>query len=161
MPCKLCEEKPVWKFTNQRNLCSRCFVEYFEKKVKSTIRKYKIPVNKIKGNSLKADVINNIIKGLPERKGKVSLDNLDNISNSIFYTVMHGDKKDLQILKIKNQPLYFLSNKEILLYAKIKRIKGKIEENRKLIEINNFIQKIEEKNPDIRQNVVNALNNSI
>lgn len=162
MPCKICKLKPVWKFTNQQQLCSLCFSKYFEKKVKSAIGKYRMPIQKIKSNSLKAEVINSIIKELPERKGKISLDNLNNISNTILYIIMYDDKNKLKKLLPKNQPLYFLSDKEILLYAKIKKIKGKIKEKektRKIKEIDNFVQLIEEKNPDIRHNIVKALLN--
>jgi hypothetical protein len=52
-----------------------------------------------------------------------------------------------------------LSDKEILLYAKIKGIKGKLVENREMKKIDAFIKKIEERNPDIRKNVVNASGN--
>ena len=158
MPCKICQAQWVWKFTNQRTLCSSCFVKYFEKKVKSTIRKYNMPISKIKGNSLKANIINNIIKELPERKGKISEDSLNNLSSYILYTVMHGNIDNLKKFIPKNQPLYFLSDKEILLYAKIKKIKGKIEKKKsKDKEIDDFVKHIEQKNPDIRQNVVNAM----
>ena len=158
MTCKLCQKNPVWKFTNKQELCETCFVRYFESKVKKTIRKYNMPINKIKGNNLKASIINNIMQGLPERKGKMSLDNLDDISNSIMYIMMRRDKKELKKLFPSSQPLYFLSDKEILLYAKIKRIKGKIEKRKgKEKEIDDFIKHIEQKNPDIRQNIVNAV----
>lgn len=173
MPCKICKLKPVWKFTNQQQLCSLCFSKYFEKKVKSAIGKYRMPIQKIKSNSLKAKIINSIIKELPERKGKISLDNLNNISNTILYIIMYDAQNKLKKLLLKNQPLYFLSDKEILLYAKIKKIKesslkktsekeikGKLEKPKgKLKEINKFITVIEEKNPDIRHNIVNALFN--
>jgi len=163
MPCKICKTKPVWKFTNKQQLCKTCFAEYFESKVKKTIRKYNMPINSInnKKNNLKVKVINSIIKELPERKGKVSEESLDDISSYILYIVMYGNEKELKNLMPKNQPLYFLSDKEILLYAKIKKIKGKLEENRdkKIAEINNFIERIEQKNPDIRQNIVNAMLN--
>jgi len=158
MPCKLCKKNPVWKFTNQQQLCASCFVKYFESKVKKTIRKYKMPTSKIKGNSLKANIINDIIQGLPERKGKISEESLDNISSYILYIVMYGNTDDLKKFVPKNQPLYFLSDKEILLYAKIKKIKGKIEKKKsKDKEIDDFVKHIEQKNPDIRQNVVNAM----
>ena len=159
MPCKICKSKPVWKFTNKSQLCSKCFLEYFEKKVKNTIRKYQMPIGKVKGSSLKVRVINRITKELPERKGKISDENLDCISAEILYTMMYEDKEKLKNLLPKNQPLYFLSDKEILLYAGIKKINGKVEKikNKKLKEIDSFIKTIEEKNPDIRHNIVNAL----
>ena len=40
MTCKNCKTKPVWKFTNQTELCKKCFCFYVESKVFRTIRKY-------------------------------------------------------------------------------------------------------------------------
>ena len=158
MACKNCKKKPVWKFTNQTELCAGCFVKYFEKKVKGTIRKYKMPITKIKNKTLKAKVINYITNSLPLRAGKLSDDNLNDISNTILCIVMYGDKDKLRKFLPCNQPLYFLSDKEILLYAKLKRIKGKIENPKgKSKQIDDFLVSLEKKNPDIRLNVVNAL----
>lgn len=106
---------------------------------------------------LKARVINNIIKSLPQKRGKLSDDSLTDISNNVLDIIMHKNESELKKWLPYNQPLYFLSDKEILLYAKIKKIKGKIKKNKKLEEINNFIEKIEKKNPDIRHNIINAL----
>lgn len=156
MKCQ-CKTKPVWRFTNQRQLCASCFVKYFEKKLKSIIRKYKMPISKIKNNNLKIKIINRIIENLPERRGRLSWESLDDISNNVVYEMMYG-RGNIKRLMPKNQPLYFLSDKEILLYAKLAGIKGKIEERRgRVREIDNFIMEIEKKNPDIRHNVVKAL----
>ncbi len=159
MSCKICKIKPVWKFTNKTQLCSKCFLEHFEKKVKNTIRKYQMPICAVKRGSLKIRVINSITRELPERKGKISDENLDYISAEILYTMMYKDKEKLKNFLPKNQPLYFLSDREILLYARIKKINGKVEKikNKKLKEIDSFIKIIEERNPDIRSNIVTAL----
>ncbi|HUS51023.1 MAG TPA: hypothetical protein VMZ91_12720 [Candidatus Paceibacterota bacterium] len=152
------KEKIVWQFTNKRELTSSEFIRYFESKVKKTIRKYQMPISLLQEKTLKARVLNSIIKNLPERKGKLSDENLNNISNKIIYIMMYGKESQLKKLLPKNQPLYFLSDKEIELYAKIKKIKGKLEKPKSnLKEIDNFVVKIEEKNPDIRHNIVNAL----
>jgi hypothetical protein len=163
MPKKKTKSKKiVWEFTNQRKLTSDEFIRYFEKKVKSTIRKYRMPLHEIKKQSkktLKENVINHIIKNLPYRKGKISDDNLNNITNKIFYIMMY-DKADEKLFKFipKNQPLYFLSDKEIILYAKLKNIKGNLQEPRaKLKQIDKFIKILEKRNQDIRQNIVQAL----
>jgi len=43
MTCRKCKEKPVIKLTNSHiTLCKKCFISYFEKKVKKTIRTYKL-----------------------------------------------------------------------------------------------------------------------
>lgn len=151
-------KKFVWQFTNQRKLTASEFVEYFEKKVKSTIRKYQMPIQKIKKKSLEANVINRIIMELPNRTGNLNDESLTDVSNAILYIMMYGNERRLHGLLPRNQPLYFLSDKEVLLYAKLKRIKGKISrEKGKLKQIDDFLASLEKKNPDIRQNVVNAM----
>lgn len=155
---KKSNKKIVWQFTNKRKLNAQEFLRYFEKKVKKTIRKYKMPISKINKKTLKATIIDKIIKELPLRKGKLSDESLDDISNSILYIIMHGKSEDLRKLLPRNQPLYFLSDKEIELYARLKKIKGNVERAKgKLREIDNFISIIEKKNPDIRHNIVEAL----
>lgn len=121
-----------------------------------------MPINKINKKDLKANVINYITKTLPERKGSLSLDSLNDISSKILYSMMYGNSEELKNFFPKNQPFYFLSDKEIGLYSKIKKIKGKIKEAKeknkdKLKGINNFVQEIEKKNPDIRHNIMVAL----
>jgi len=155
------KRKIVWEFTNKRKLTADDFIKYFEKKVKATIRKYNMPIKKIKKNNLKSKIINSIIKNLPERKGKISDESLNNLSNKIIYVMMHGRKSELGRLLPRNQPLYFLSDKEILLYAKLKKIKGKIKEEKQFREVNKFIETIETKNPDIRHNIVTSLLNNL
>ena len=150
--------KHVWQFTNQRKLTKQEFIRYFEKKVKSTIRKYDMPINLIKSNNLKSNIINNITKDLLVKKGKLSDDNLNDVSVGILYIMIYGNEKELEKLKPKNQPLYFLSNKEILLYAKLVGINGELVEKKgKMKGIDAFIIKLEEKNQDIRLNIVNGL----
>ncbi len=155
-------KKIVWEFTNKRKLTPAEFIIYFEKKVKSTIRKYNMPIHEIKKQgkkTLKRKIINSIVKKLPYRKGKLSDENLNQISDKIFYIMMYGNsKKELKKLLPKNQPLYFLSNKEILLYSRLKNIKGIIKKPpKKIRDIDNFIKIIEKTNQDIRQNIVKAL----
>lgn len=40
--CKYCEIEPVYRLENNKNLCSNCFIRYFENKVFKTIRKFKL-----------------------------------------------------------------------------------------------------------------------
>jgi hypothetical protein len=158
MPCKFCKTKPVWTFTNKQQLCKSCFARYFEHKVKSTIRKYEMPIQTTKKDSLNSKILSKILLGLRERKGKISDENLNSLSVSILHEVIYGDSKNLKKYLPKNQPLYFLSDKEIELYAKIKGINGKtVKEKGEREKINKFIQKIEEKNPDIRHNIVDSV----
>ena len=46
--CKNCELKPVYILQNDRKLCKACFIRYFERKVRRTIRKYKLVEKKDK-----------------------------------------------------------------------------------------------------------------
>lgn len=150
--------KNVWEFTNKRKLSSSEFVKYFEKKVRNTIRKYSMPIIPINSSILNAKVINSILCSLPARKGTIKDETLDDISVSILWEMIYGNSKKLKDYIPINQPLYFLSEKEVVLYAKIKKIKGKLrkrEGNKK--EVEEFIRKIEKKNPDIMHNIVNAL----
>ncbi len=149
----------VWKFTNQQELDSAGFVRYFEKKVRKTVGKYHMPTSPLKKGGLKAEVINSLLKNIPLREGGVSDVSLDDVSVAVLYEVMYGVFKVEKFLP-KNQPLYFLSDKEIELYAKIKGIKGKLKKRSgKLGEVDDFIKKIELKNPDIRHNIINSLLN--
>ena len=46
MTCKLCKTKPVIQLVNSKiTLCEVCFLSYIERKVKKTIRKYKLIQN--------------------------------------------------------------------------------------------------------------------
>ena len=38
--CKQCELRPVYEFTNQRKLCKKCFIKYFQKKFLYVNRKF-------------------------------------------------------------------------------------------------------------------------
>ena len=43
MACKRCREKPVIKLSNNNiSLCKSCFIKYFERKVRKTVREYKL-----------------------------------------------------------------------------------------------------------------------
>tara|TARA_Y100000310_G_C20140707_1_gene560142 strand:- start:1 stop:516 length:516 start_codon:yes stop_codon:yes gene_type:complete len=164
-------KKTVWKFTNQRKLTKKEFLNYFERKVFRTIRKYKLlPKNRIiklkKSNSLNTAVLKKVI----EKKFKVkftskpdfSSDNLSQIAEDVFKNILQGkfnNQKPVQKPapntddKLK-KPLYFLSDKEIELYAKLTNIKGtKRKQNKK---IQSLFEKFLKKNQDLEQNIVKA-----
>ncbi len=42
MPCKICKLKPVLTLNSGVKLCKSCFIRYFEKKVRKTIRDFKL-----------------------------------------------------------------------------------------------------------------------
>lgn len=116
-----------------------------------------MPIHSVNDKSIKGEVINSVLKDLPERKGRISLESLDDISSGILNVMIEGNSAGLKEFLPKNQPLYFLSDKEILIYANIKKIKGELKKKSGLREIDEFLQGIEKKNPDIRHNVVMSL----
>lgn len=80
MTCKRCKTKPVIKLPNSHiSLCKTCFKKYFERKVRKTIRQYKlfkkgqhvgVAVSGGKDSLTTLHVLNNIIK--PQRTTKLT-----------------------------------------------------------------------------------------
>jgi len=153
--------KTVWTFTNQKELNKSQFIDYFERKVFRTIRKYDmLPKNKIitlmKSDGLNTQVLEKII----EKKFKVnwgtkpniSTDNLSQIAEDTFKTILKGNFKK-QITK--NAPLAQLSDREVELYAKLTKTKGTKRKQDKKIQ--NLFDKFLKKNQDLELNVVKAI----
>lgn len=76
--CHACESKPVYKLNSGEQLCKKCFIKYFEKKVRKTLRVYKLVEKK--------DEIAVAVSG-----GKDSLTVLDIIHN------IYKENKNIQI----------------------------------------------------------------
>jgi len=157
-------KKIVWKFTNQRELSKSQFIDYFERKIFRTIRKYcLLPKNKIikikKTNSLNTAVLNHVLlkkfNTKFSNKPNLSSENLSEIAEEIFSNTLKGKffPKNLKPEKIK-APLYFLSDEEIELYAKLGNIKGKRRIKNKKIQ--QLFEKFKNKNPDLEHNIANA-----
>ena len=109
-------------------------------------------------------MISSKIKISRSSKAKVTagIKNLDDFSAEIISCVINTKFNIKDFLpKAKNEefPLYFMSDKEILLYAKLKRIKGSIKrkENKMQKEINLLFSEIEKNDRDARHAVVNAV----
>lgn len=176
--CQLCSSKPVYEFTNQRKLCARCFVNYFVKKFLYTLRKFEMinqedVVGYSAGNSLKKVVLKHLLflakdkyhfelVKLPSKKAKkFAIDSsLDSESQEIVDTLLHkiseSLKKSLPVEMKIIKPIYLFLDEEILLYAKIKKLKFKQEKNKKdKIEI--FLKRTEEKHPEVKRAIVNSL----
>ena len=175
--CKQCETNPVYEFTNKRKLCKNCFVRYFDKKVLFTIRKYKLINSKDivgykKGNNFRSVVLENVLKFISEKYGfnVVKLPNkkankmaipstLDSESQNVLSLFIEG--KSSNIKKIfpfeKNivKPLYFFLDEEVLLYAKIKNLKFK--KIRTKDKINNFLNSLEKKHPEVKRAIINGI----
>lgn len=176
--CHLCKTKPVYEFTNQRKLCKRCFVNYFEKKFLYTVRKFDmIKRDDIMGykkdNSLRGVVLENMLKFISERAGftivklpnrranKIADDScLDLESENILKTVIQEKaselKKYLPVCDKIIKPLYLFLEQEILLYAQIKNLKFS-RKGEKENKIKIFLDNSEEKHPEIKRAIVNSL----
>ena len=151
----------VWKFTNQRELNKSQFIDYFERKVFRTIRKYQmLPKDKIvtlkDSNNLNTTILKKIIgKKFPvsfSTKPNLSSDNLSQIAEDVFKQILKGDFKNKTP---KNAPLYYLSDKEVELYAKLTNIKGtKRKQNSK---IQKLFDKFLKKNQDLEVNILKAI----
>lgn len=154
-------EKVVWIFTNKRELNRSQFINYFERKVFRTIRKYSmLPENKVI-KMKKIDTLNyNVLKIIIEKKFKVEEskipnilhENLSEVAEVIFKNIIGGNfsgpKPDMR-------PLYFLSDKEVELYARLMKIPGKSRNQDKKIQ--GLFEKFLKKNQDLELNIVKAL----
>lgn len=154
------DKKIVWEFTNQRKLDAEEFRRYFEKKVLKQIRKYKI-YGKLNGdNDIRKNILKNIYSKIYFKSNKkILVYNLNDASVDIIYEIMSENKLKNIIKKQEQSPLFLMSDKEIELYGKLNRIKGKITRkmNREKEKINDFIKEMETRDKDVRHAVVNSM----
>ncbi len=180
--CKQCELKPVYEFTNQKKLCKRCFINYFQKKVLYTIRKFgMIGNNDVVGYDDKGDisevVLEDILKIFAEKstiklvklpfKGKIDKltvgSTIDLEADKIIHAIIYGKINELKeispVFKIKGKiiikPLYLFLDKEVLLYAKIRGLMFKRIKEKK-DKISKFIEELEKKHPEVKRAIVNS-----
>ena len=153
--------KTVWTFTNKKKLDKSQFIDYVERKVFRTIRKYSmLPKDKIIKIKKSSDLNTIILKEILETKFKVKIstksnlssDNLSQVAEDIFKNVIKGRYKGSSP---DNKPLYFLSDKEVELYAKLKNIKGDKRKRDKKIQL--LFEKFLIKNQDLELNVIKAM----
>jgi len=155
--------KIVWEFTNGKKLDKEKFLDYFERKFFRTIRKFSmLPASRKVVLKRSSDINNLVIRAVLEKKFSVgfsdepdfSNENLSQVAEEIFRNVLNGKFVGSKPEDKPFRPLYFLSDAEIELYAKLKSLQGKRrtpdERIRKLFE------KFMTKNPDLEHNVVNA-----
>jgi len=153
--------KTVWTFTNQKELDKSQFLDYFERKVFRTIRKYDLlPKDKIITLKDSKNLNTTVLKKVIEKKFKVNWstkpnllsDNLSQFAEDTFKEVLQGNfKKQIP----RNVPLAQLSDKEVELYAKLSNIKGtKRKQDEK---IQSLFDKFLKKNQDLELNVVKAI----
>lgn len=160
MTCKNCNIKPVWKFTNQTKLCRACFIDYVERKVFAAIRKYSMmPSDRVFRIKKESSLNYRVLKAILEKKftvkpGKVFVsDNLSLVAEKVFENIIRGEFNGSHPKDSVSRPLYFVSDAEIELYAKLRQIKGnKREKDKRVREL--FARFF--KNPDLEHNIVNA-----
>jgi len=151
----------VWTFTNKRELNKSEFLNYIERKVFRTIRKFDMlprdrSITLKKSNDLNTNVLKKIIETkFPVKfstKPNLSSENLSQAAEDIFKNILKGNYKGPSP---KNKPLYFLSDKEIELYAKLSSIKGAKRKQDKKIQT--LFEKFLKKNQDLELNIVKAV----
>lgn len=176
--CQLCNSKPVYEFTNKRKLCARCFVNYFQKKFLYTLRKFDMVkrediIGYKENNNFRNVVLEyllqlasqkygcNLVK-LPNKKANkiVSDSSIDSEAENVINEIINGKSSALEnylpIEKKTIKPLYLFLDEEILLYAKIKKLKfNSIKESKD--KITDFLNKSNEKHPEVKRAVVNSL----
>jgi len=156
-------ENFVWEFTNQRKLTKKEFINYIERKVFRTIRKFDgLPKDKIflmkENDNLNTTVLKYILEKKFEvrlvKTGKINVlnDNLSDVAEKIIRKSLKGDFI-FDILKNK-KPLYYVSDIELELYAKLVGIKG--EKKKRDEKIQKLFEKFFKKNPDLELNVLKA-----
>ena len=154
--------KTVWTFTNQRELNKSQFIDYIERKVFRTIRKYQmLPEDKIIKLEKSENINTVVLKKILETKFQVkfsstpnlSSDNLSQVAEDTFRHILRGDFG--YKLPAEDHPLIYLSDKELELYAQLKEIKGTKRKQDKKIQA--LFNKFMKKNQDLELNVIKAL----
>ena len=102
-----------------------------------------------------------VIKIVSRKKANkiTDADTTDLISDKIIHEILSGNVKRFKefspIDKKTIKPLYLFLDKEVLLYAKLKKLKFKYK-NIKQDKINLFIENLESKHPEVKRAVVNS-----
>ncbi len=178
--CNQCYKKPVYELTNKRKFCRKCFCGYIEKKVFHTIRRFKLikqdeKIAALNAGDAKSAVAFYILERFAKQrrqkivrikniKGKkiVISNNLDDGAYLIVKCLMYGDLHSAKLSPVVNEkgitrvkPLYFCSDKEILLYAKLKKLPLR-KQKKKNDKTRDFLDKMEKKHPELKNAIVNA-----
>ncbi len=158
------KKNPIWKFTNGIELNEKEFLNYIERKVFKTIRKYEL----MKGFGVKeiavsdsVDLNTRVLNHILNTKFQIkkskrpffSSKNLSDISEERFLKMLDGNFRIKKKTEEKG-PLHLHSDKEIQLYAKLKKINGETRKRDKGIQ--ELFEKFMIKNPDLEHNIVNA-----
>ncbi|MFA4953643.1 MAG: hypothetical protein WC584_05450 [Candidatus Pacearchaeota archaeon] len=178
--CKQCEINPVYEFTNKRKICNACFIRWFQKKFLYTIRKFNMiqrgDIIQFKNNKYFRDaVLDDLLKIYSERgiveivkitetKGdKIAISSTtDSEADEIIHILIKGDVSKLRQGPVEYiggniiiKPLYLFLDKEVLLYAKLKKLKFKrFKDKRDKLSL--FIDDLEKKHPEVKQSVIGS-----
>ncbi len=151
--------QPVYVMQNGRSLGSREFCAYFEKKVMHTISKFKmLGNNSFQAKGKRKEIIEKALeKYLVNGTGKKTIfsdECLDDAAENILFNLFQGKSKGL-LPKDKKaaRPLYFISEKEIGIYARLNGIKLKASGKS---EIKDILNKLEEAHKEIKYSIVNS-----
>jgi len=167
----------VYEFTNGRKITKREFIHWFQKKFLYTIRKFKmISQRDVIGYENKGDfrgvVLENLLNlyteksqvdivKLPSKKiTKIAVPNTtDTEADKISSIIIKGNASKLKdagpIIGKTIKPLYLFLDKEVLLYAKLMKLKCRktTESEDKL---GKFVESLEEKHPEIKHSIIKS-----
>ena len=169
--------KYVYEFTNKRKVTKREFIHWFQKKFLYTIRKFKmISQNDIIGFENKGDfrgvVLENLLN-LYTEKSQISIVKLPSkkITKIAVPSTTDTEADKIVNILVKNnisklkdvgpisgkiiKPLFLFLDKEVLLYAKLMKLKfKKSKEDKDKLSI--FIDNLEEKHPEIKHSIIKS-----
>ncbi len=167
--------KYVYEFTNQRKLTKAEFLKWFSKKALYTIRKFKMikkgdKVYYENKRNFKDVVLEDILKRFSEKGNIVLLKNKASTYNKIAISSTLDSESESFISKLikekpenfKNltpisgkiiKPLYLFLDKEVLLYAKLQKLKFK-KSSFKETRFSEIINNLEKKHPEIKFSII-------
>jgi len=168
--CKNCESKPVYEFTNKRKVCKQCFIRWFEKKFLYTIRKFNMVRNEDvifhqDGKGFRAVVLSHLLDLFQTkaqvkivhksvRNAKIAHSTTLDLSAEFIITILIkgklGREADPVIANVI-KPLYLFLDKEVLLYAKLKKLKHSFWMPKRT-----FLDELECKHPELKWAIVNG-----
>ncbi len=171
--CKLCDLKPVYVFTNSRKVCKSCYLRWFSKKSLYTIRKFRMikkgdVVGYKKSSDFRLAVLKDVLNLYSEKSfckivefsagkkiQKIALvSTTDLVARDVISSILKSDLNKIKIKPVEGKfirPLYFFTDKEVLLYAEIKGLNFIKKKNKKSI-----LDDLEAKHPEIKMAVVSS-----
>ncbi len=154
--------KSVITLQNGKKLNANQFISYFEKKVFYTIRKYNLLKNEKRRFNFNVQEL--LIKNKIGNT-RISHESLDDISLQVFEAFMikgNIKKKIKELLPIRHKnkqiiirPFYFMTKKEIKIYAKLKNIALKKEKRETVLSL--WLNDFEKRHLEVKNAIVNSI----